>query len=52
MLLVKVCESAATKLHWPISWELDLAIFAIAAVGSTWLAWVLARCSHTRWLAA
>jgi len=52
MLLVKVCESAATKLHLPISWELDLAIFAIAVVGSTWLAWVLARSRHTRWLAA
>lgn len=52
MLLVKLCESAVTKLHWPVSWELDLAIFVVAAVGSTWLAWVLARSRHTRWLAA
>jgi surface polysaccharide O-acyltransferase-like enzyme len=52
LLVIKVCESAATRLHWPISWQLDLATFAVAAVGSTWLAWILARHRRTRWLAA
>jgi surface polysaccharide O-acyltransferase-like enzyme len=51
-LLIKTCEAVATKLHWPISWPLDVTIFAIAAVGSTWLAWELARHRRTRWLAA
>jgi peptidoglycan/LPS O-acetylase OafA/YrhL len=52
LLVIKVCEAVATKLHWPISWQLDLATFAVAAVGSTWLAWELARHRRTRWLAA
>jgi surface polysaccharide O-acyltransferase-like enzyme len=52
LLLIKTCEAVAAKLHWPISWQLDLLIFAVAAAGSTWLAWVLARTRRTRWLAA
>jgi surface polysaccharide O-acyltransferase-like enzyme len=52
LLLIKTCEAVATKLHWSISWQLDLLIFAVAAVGSTWLAWALARSRRTRWLVA
>ncbi|HZZ26587.1 MAG TPA: acyltransferase [Pirellulales bacterium] len=51
-LVIKTFEAVATKLHWPITWPLDLTTFAIAAIGSTWLAWALARWRHTRWLAA
>ena len=51
-LVIKICEEIAAKLHWGISWQLDLSIFAIAAVGSTWLAWALARSRRTRWMAA
>lgn len=52
LLLIKTCEAVAAKLHWSISWQLDLLIFAVAAVGSTWLAWALARSRRTRWLVA
>jgi surface polysaccharide O-acyltransferase-like enzyme len=51
-LVIKICEFVATKLHCANSWPLDLLIFGIAAIVSTWLAWVLARSRRTRWLAA
>jgi surface polysaccharide O-acyltransferase-like enzyme len=51
-LIIKTCEALATKLHWPISWQLDLSVFAIAAIGSTLLAWALTKSRYTRWLAA
>jgi surface polysaccharide O-acyltransferase-like enzyme len=52
LLLIKTCEALATKLHFTTTWQLDLAIFAVAAIGSTWLAWALTRFRRTRWLAA
>ncbi len=52
LLVIKVCEAVVIKLHGPISWQLDLFTFAVAAAGSTWLAWMLARHRRTRWLAA
>ena len=51
-LLIKTCEAVATKLHWSMTWQLDLAIFFVAAIGSTCLAWALTRSRYTRWLAA
>jgi surface polysaccharide O-acyltransferase-like enzyme len=52
LLFIKVFESLAMKAHMPICWQLDAAVFVGAAVGSTWLAWALARHRFTRWLAA
>jgi peptidoglycan/LPS O-acetylase OafA/YrhL len=52
LLFVKTCESVTTKLHWPDSVAVDLATFAVAASGSTLLAWLLTRSKWTRWAVA
>jgi surface polysaccharide O-acyltransferase-like enzyme len=51
-LFTKSLESLATKFHLRTSWQLDVTIFTIAALGSTCLSWVLARHRSTRWLSA
>lgn len=50
LLFVKTIEAIATKLGWPVSPGLDVASFAITAVGSVACAWLLARYRPTRWL--
>lgn len=50
LLLIKVAEAVASKIKISTSWEVDLGIFLLAVVGSTFLAWLLSRSSRTRWL--
>ena len=52
LLVIKTFEALAAKVHFPITWSLDVAIFFLAAIGSTLLAWSLSRSTRTRWLAA
>lgn len=52
LLFIKSCESVFAKLRLPTTPTLDIAVFAIAAVGSTTLAWLLSRSTQTRWLVA
>jgi peptidoglycan/LPS O-acetylase OafA/YrhL len=52
MLVIKVLEAVATRERLTVSWLLDVAIFIAAALGSTLIAWLLARSPRTRWLAA
>jgi len=50
LLLIKTVEAAAAKLHWPVTWQLDVGIFVNAAVGSAALCYVLSRHKMSRWL--
>lgn len=50
LLFIKVFESLAAKLGVGICWQLDLSVFAAAAVLSTLLAWALSLRRSTRWL--
>ncbi len=50
LMVLKIMESAASKLHWPVSWSLDLSCFVIAVVASLGLSMVLAKYKATRWL--
>lgn len=50
LLLIKVAEAVAQKVDLAQNWELDLGVFLFAAVGSTFFAWILSRCSATKWL--
>ena len=52
LLFIKTCEAVASVPQWPESAALDIATFAIAAVGSTALTWVLTRNRLTHWLVA
>jgi surface polysaccharide O-acyltransferase-like enzyme len=51
-LFTKTLEAVAAKLHVATTWQLDLTIFTIAALGSTALSWALAQHRSTRWLSA
>jgi surface polysaccharide O-acyltransferase-like enzyme len=52
LLFIKTCEAVASVLQWPESASLDIATFAIAAIGGTALTWALRRHLSTRWLVA
>jgi peptidoglycan/LPS O-acetylase OafA/YrhL len=52
LLLIKTLEAVQAKLHEPPSLTAALAIFTLAAGGSTLLAWSLSRWRATRWLTA
>lgn len=52
LLFIKVFESLAAKLGSPVTWQSDVAIFAVTCLLSTMLAWALSRHRATRWLAA
>ena len=50
LLLIKTAEAVTKKVGIESGWELDLGIFLFAAAGSTLLAWLLSKCSLTKWL--
>ena len=52
LLLIKTLEAIGPKLGLSPSLATSLAIFVLAAVGSTLLAWLLSRTRWTRWLTA
>jgi len=52
LLFVKTLEAVQAKLHAPSSLATALAIFVLAAAGSTLLSWLLSRWRATRWLTA
>jgi surface polysaccharide O-acyltransferase-like enzyme len=52
LLFIKTLEAVQAKLHAPVSLATALAIFVLAAAGSTLLAWLLSRWRATRWLTA
>jgi peptidoglycan/LPS O-acetylase OafA/YrhL len=52
LLPIKVFESAAARVGFSPSWQLDLAIFLASAVAATLIAWVLYQTRWTRWLVA
>ena len=52
LLFIKTLEAVQAKLHVPLSLTAALAIFVLAAAGSTLLAWLLSRWRATRWLTA
>ena len=52
LLFIKTLEAVQAKLHEPPSLTAALAIFILAAAGSTLLAWSLSRWRSTRWLTA
>ena len=52
LLLIKTLEAIGPKLGLSPSLATSLAIFVLAAAGSTLLAWLLSRTRWTRWLTA
>ena len=52
LLFIKTLEAAQSKLHVQPALTTALAIFILAAAGSTLLAWLLSRWRATRWLTA
>lgn len=52
MLFIKVLEALAVALDAPVTWQLDVTVFFIAAASSTLLAWALSRRRQMRWLVA
>ena len=52
LLFIKTAEAILTKLGGGISPLVDVAVFLVAVVGSTMLAWGLSQARCTRWLVA
>jgi peptidoglycan/LPS O-acetylase OafA/YrhL len=52
LLFIKTAESVLAKLGAGPSETVDVAVFLVAVVGSTALAWSLSQSRYTRWLAA
>jgi surface polysaccharide O-acyltransferase-like enzyme len=50
LLFIKTAEAVLTKLGAGTSATVDVAVFIVAAVGSTTLAWLLSQTRYTRWL--